>query len=125
MEVELGGSVITALLDTGSQISLIRESVYTRHFGEKALRPLTCLKITAANGLEIPYSGYFETDLVVGGTRLENRGVLVQKETDSCPKDDLILGMNVLRDLPADIFTQTPFIYTKAISLECLIFSHL
>ncbi|KAL8624895.1 hypothetical protein ACOMHN_016191 [Nucella lapillus] len=61
------------------------------------------LRVTAANGLEVPYVGYFEADVEVGGQVVKERGVLVRKNCPTpvgCPgPEPVIIGMNVLRDL--------------------------
>ena len=37
------------------------------------------LRVTAANGLEVPYVGYFEADVEVSGQVVKERGVLVKR----------------------------------------------
>ena len=63
------------------------------------------LTLTAANGLEIPYVGYFELDVQALGITVPRRGVLVVKD----PPDTVVrerkrlvpgvLGMNVMSQL--------------------------
>ncbi len=97
----LGGVAIRCLLDTGSNVSTLTESFFKEHLhGED--KDLHCtnkwLKITAANGLPLPYLGYVELDIQVMGLTIPGCGFLVIRdqndgETDSAPPG--ILGMNV------------------------------
>lgn len=59
IEVCMGGVKMTGLLDTGSQVTLVQQQVMDLHFPEvnKTDTPLL-FALKAANGLEIPYSGY-------------------------------------------------------------------
>lgn len=56
-------------------------------------------KLRAANGLEIPYVGYIETDVYVQAVnlRLEKRGILIVKDTQGREVPDL-LGMNIIKE---------------------------
>ncbi|KXJ05692.1 hypothetical protein AC249_AIPGENE18710, partial [Exaiptasia diaphana] len=92
------------LLDSGSEVSTLTESFFNRHFKPKG-KTLTStsgwLSITEANGLEIPYLGYFEADIEVLGKTIEKRGFLVVKDPTSPTarqrKERIpgLLGMNV------------------------------
>ncbi len=61
------------LLDTGSQVSTITEHFFKEHLAgeEKDMLYTTgWLKITAANGLDIPYLGYLELTVETMGITL-------------------------------------------------------
>ena len=113
--VKIAGKEATALIDTGSQVTMIPESTFNRLFGptEQLLQPLrNQLKITAANGLEVPYKGYFEADIEVWGSMVKDRGILVREDsaTGSHQENPIILGMNVLRELGIGIAQNTTII---------------
>ncbi len=101
VEIHAGGVAIRCLLDTGSNVSTLTESFFKEHLhGED--KDLHCtskwLKITAANGLPLPYLGYVELDIQVMGLTIPGCGFLVVRdqndgETDSVPTG--ILGMNI------------------------------
>ena len=55
----------TALLDTGSQISSISQSVYLKHFSHIALQPLENLHVEGVTGQHLPYAGFIEIKLTV------------------------------------------------------------
>ena len=105
--VIIGGKKVQALVDTGSQVSMMTEATYTELMDkdDQPIKPLHhCLHITAANGLEVPYVGYFEVDIEVEGKILEKRGILVSKNSKKGVQP-LILGMNVLRDAPPTLYS--------------------
>ena len=102
------GISIMCLIDTGSMVSTITEEIFHRHLqplGSTMHLNIPFLRITAANGLEIPYVGYVEVDLNLDGIVLPQMGFLVvkdpvdmeyQKQKHEVPG---ILGMNVLARL--------------------------
>ena len=102
--VQMGGVDVPCLLDTGSQVSTVTESFFRQNIapGDSELASCHWLKLTAANGLAIPYIGYIELDVQVFGRTIPARGILVvcdspdpeqRSHKDKCPG---ILGMNVL-----------------------------
>lgn len=101
VEIHAGGVAIRCLLDTGSNVSTLTESFFKEHLhGEDKDMHCTSkwLKITAANGLPLPYQGYIELDIQVMGLTLPGCGFLVirdqkEGEIDSAPPG--ILGMNI------------------------------
>ena len=93
------------MVDTGSQVSTITETFYRTHLAqtENHLQDTNkWLTIRAANGLTVPYVGYFELDIKVCGVVLPNRGVLVVKDSGERKGDVCgLLGTNVLCHVPA------------------------
>ncbi|KAJ8008775.1 hypothetical protein DPEC_G00081920 [Dallia pectoralis] len=72
VEIKISGVVVSCLLDTGSQVSTLSERFFRQCLGGEDADMLSTsgwLKLTAANGLDIPYMGYME---------LENHHVPVQ-----------------------------------------------
>lgn len=101
VEIHAGGVAIRCLLDTGSNVSTLTESFFKKYLhGEDKDMHCTSkwLKITAANGLPLPYLGYVELDIQVMGLTIPGCGFLVIRdqndgEIDSVPPG--ILGMNI------------------------------
>ncbi|KAJ8369612.1 hypothetical protein SKAU_G00096400 [Synaphobranchus kaupii] len=106
VEVKIAGVKTNCLLDTGSKVTTITESHFKQHFGEKELTlELThnWVKLTAANGLDIPVLGCLEADIECMGETLSRKCVFVL--TDDKPvMEEMkglpgILGMNVISEL--------------------------
>lgn len=114
-DVKMGGVTVTCLVDTGSMVSTITESFFQEHFqalGQDQLRSCGWLQLKAANGLDIPYRGYFELDIEVLGKVLPSIGILVVEDppdSRSKAKKDAVpglIGMNVLRGCLREMFCQ-------------------
>ena len=100
IDVKVAGRRFSALVDTGSQVTLMTKAAFEGHFDGQPLASAGFLRITAANGLDVPYLGFFEADVEVGGQVAMARGILVLKEEVSHgPGVDVILGTNVLREV--------------------------
>lgn len=106
--VRLGGIEIPCLLDSGSEVSTITEEFFNEHFrpqGKTLLPTGDWLRLTAANGLEIPYVGYLELDVEALGVMIPRRGILVVKSPASQEarqrkkKIPGLLGMNIIAQL--------------------------
>ncbi len=77
VDLKIGGVDVSCLLDTGSQVSTITEHFFKEHLAgeEKDMLYTTgWLKITAANGLDIPYLGYLELTVETMGITLPECG---------------------------------------------------
>ncbi len=65
------------------------------------------MRLSAANGLAIPYVGYFELDVQLGGKVVAKRGVLVVGDP---PHSVLlvpgVLGMNIIKECYWKLFVQ-------------------
>ncbi|XP_076843062.1 uncharacterized protein LOC143487779 [Brachyhypopomus gauderio] len=108
IEVKIAGVKTNCLLDTGSEVTTITESHFKRHFeGEELmLSSASWVKLTAANGLDIPVLGCLEADIECMGRTLYGKCVFVLTDTSPDVADmkglSGIIGMNVisgLRDL--------------------------
>lgn len=98
VEVDINGQLISCLLDTGSQVTLMSHSLFRQRLGEVGLESgdePRWLTLKAANGLQIPYIGYALLDFKVGGVKLLNKGVIIVSD-DCLGSDRAILGMNVI-----------------------------
>ena len=65
--MNLDGIEVDALIDTGSMVTTITESLYNDHL--IAMSPLIRDKVVnlkAANGMEIPYIGFICLDVNIG-----------------------------------------------------------
>lgn len=108
IQVSMDGIEISCLLDTGSQVSMVRQEWLQRHFGQDGQHlkdPASWLKLKAANGKEIPYLGYVEVQMDIAGVTLSNVGVIVVK--DSCLKVSGLVGMNVIKQVWQVLFKNT------------------
>lgn len=95
VKIVIEGVELQGLLDTGSQVTLIQESLFNEHFSQAKLEKTpTAFKLRAANGLEIPYTTYAVLDMEIEGFKVPGRGVVVVKD-DHCTHP-LIIGMNVV-----------------------------
>ena len=77
--IKLGGIPVKCLADTGAQVSTITESFYDSHFSGVLQDVSSYIKISAGNGSDIPFVGYFEPDINILGTTFK-AGVLVVKD---------------------------------------------
>ena len=94
---------MSALVDTGSEVTTITENFFNKHFSQQGLLSTnTWLTLTAANGLDIPYVGYFEADVECCGKLIEKRGMLVVQDPPNASSQRRkaavpgLLGMNVI-----------------------------
>ena len=101
VSVTLAGQTLDCLLDSGSQVSFVTETFIKRAIQPQGLELHSArnwLTIRAVDGLEVPYVGYFETDVCVAGHVVADRAVLVVRDAgQSLPG---LLGMNVLACIP-------------------------
>lgn len=104
----MGGKSIPCVLDSGSQVTLIKHSVFQEQFGEGLVKgKIPWLTLKAANGLMIPYIGYALFDFDINGVKVLGKGVVVVE--DSCLQhDSCLLGMNVIGDCWTSVFQDGP-----------------
>lgn len=101
VNIKINGVKVSALVDTGSQVTTITQSFFNKNFSQrKLLSTKEWLTLRAANGLEIPYIGYFEADIECAERVIEQRGILVIRDPvdtgDKRHKVPALLGMNVI-----------------------------
>ena len=65
VKIKLGGVDVGCLIDTGAEVSTITESFYKEFLaqGREVIDVTSYIKISASQGLEIPYVGYVELQL--------------------------------------------------------------
>lgn len=87
---------IAMLLDSGSQITIIRSDIHHSICGETSLQPVT-LKPSAVNGSPITFLGKAWIDITVLGTHVGQSWVFVMSPEHM--KNEMILGTDVLEKL--------------------------
>lgn len=98
VSVKINNVFIPFVLDTGSQVTLISQSLFKRHLGETGVTStdeVPWLNLRAANGLKIPYTGYIIADFIVGSVHVPEKGIIIV-EDDCLGPEKGILGMNVI-----------------------------
>ncbi len=99
--IQINGCSIPFILDTGSQVTLLSQSLFRRLLEGTRITNADStpwLTLRAANGLEIPYLGYALVDCVVGSVRVYGKGVIIVNDECLGP-DKGILGMNIIKPL--------------------------
>ena len=66
---------MTALVDTGSQVSTLTEG-FCLEFGLRILPLRGCLHLKGTGGILIPYKGYVEANLIIPGLPQYNEHLL-------------------------------------------------
>ena len=96
VEVVIGGIKVPCLIDTGSQVSMVSESLFKTH-----LEPVLATshhgmgwpRLTAAIGLSIPYIGIADLDVGVGGVLVKNRGVVITRQAPTMVDGQEVHGL--------------------------------
>lgn len=110
VEVSIAGVKTKCLLDTGSEVTTITDSYFRKHFkdGQPSLSGATWVRLTAANGLEIPVVGCLQADIVCMRKTLPGKCIFVLKDTTPTTEEVTgvpgILGMNVIAELRELLF---------------------
>ena len=98
-EVIIDGKKVNALLDTGSQITLISESYYKNHLSNYPLVPVDIpnLKVEQAGGSFIPYLGMIIMDIRVPHLTPTFRAkVVVVPDTDYHFTTPVLVGTGII-----------------------------
>ena len=95
IKANIEGVELQGLLDTGSQVTLMQQSLFEDNFSQAKLgKAPVVFRLRAANGLPIPYTSYAVLDFRLEGIKIPGRGVVVVKD-EHCTHP-LIVGMNVV-----------------------------
>ena len=97
VNVKLDQVPCSALLDTGSQVTIVSESFYKEHLSHKEVHPIDDLVITGAGGQQVPYLGYLVVELTVADDALGYNGnhtTLALVNVSSPSQPDVIIGTN-------------------------------
>ena len=109
MEIRVGGVPVSALIDTGSEVTTVTERWFKEHFSLRDVDHMQWLTLKSANGTEIPYVGIAELNITMSGSDCGCIPILVVKNcadpaTDRIKaKTPALLGMNVLERLPGGL----------------------
>lgn len=109
ISVSMNGVTVRCLVDTGSMVSTITESLFLEQLaplGEECLKACHWLKLRAANGLSIPYVGYLELDIGLCGKQMPRCGVLVVRDPPGGVSSQVpgVLGMNIIQKCYNELF---------------------
>ena len=102
--IKINNFETTALLDSGSCVSLISESFFKQHLQNTELQPLkNILQIECADGQSLPYIGYVEVELQIDdglpNSKPNSCLFLVTPDTSYSAKTPAIIGTNILNEL--------------------------
>lgn len=105
LKCNLNGYAITALLDSGTQVSIIDRQWKQRYLQQQEVRPLcellgdSELDLTAANGKPIPYDGWMELTFNLPGNDDPNLAIRVPFLVSCVNLPRPILGVNLIHEL--------------------------
>ncbi|KAK3107286.1 hypothetical protein FSP39_011149 [Pinctada imbricata] len=113
LSVKIKDTVVQCILDTGSVVSTITESFYNKHLKSKfEMHPeQNWLRLRAANGLEIPYVGYIESDVYIPSVdkTVKERGILIIRDPPGRSRNETtpgLIGMNIIAQCSDILKTQ-------------------
>lgn len=102
---QLNGVKLQMLLDSGAQVSIVEKSWVQKALPNVTIQPLESLlpehplKVTAANGREVPFDGWIEVLLEIKSLKYGSVALyvplLVSQESVSSP----LLGFNVIQEI--------------------------
>ena len=98
-KISVNGRSLDALVDTGSQVTTVRESWVKRHLPETNASNLYSFQLTAANGGVIPTVGFLLANVEVKGELVTNCPVMIVKDVPGDRQPPCLLGMNLLSKL--------------------------
>lgn len=62
--MKINDQACSCLLDTGSQVTTVSQSFYENNLADLEIHPIQdLLEVEAANGQNVPYSGYISVDI--------------------------------------------------------------
>ena len=116
--VKIAGINVQSLFDTGSEVSLMDEQYYNDYFQPRGVELLGFegLTLKAANGGNIPYSGYILVDVSVGGETVAKCGILVTKTGHRERSNRVLIGMNILQECRKVFLEMYGFDYQKKLT---------
>lgn len=101
----LNGVQIDALLDSGAQVTILEKSWLKKHLPDIKIQPLTDLlpdnplRITAANGTDVPFEGWAEILVEIKSVRHGQVAINVPMLVSQSCVSGLLLGFNVIEEI--------------------------
>ena len=80
--IDINGKKVRCLLDTGAEVSTMTKSFFKENFNETLADISDYVKITAANGLQIPFIGYYEPTIRIFDREVREAGFLIVKDPE-------------------------------------------
>ena len=107
VDVLLNDIPVKALLDTGSCVSVVAEKFYNEHLSQIPINPIgDILNIECADGKQLPYIGYIESDIAVNSglpsAKPQPCLLLITPNTKYSERTPVIIGTNILQELLDD-----------------------
>uniref|UniRef100_A0A8C6LSZ5 Gypsy retrotransposon integrase-like protein 1 n=2 Tax=Nothobranchius TaxID=28779 RepID=A0A8C6LSZ5_NOTFU len=103
----LDGVKLQMLLDSGAQVSIVEKSWVQKALPNVTIRPLESLfsdhplKVTAANGTEVPFEGWIEVLLEITSSRHGSVAIYVPMLVSRGGLSSPLLGFNVIQEMIA------------------------
>ena len=101
--VEVGGCAVEAMVDSGSQVTLVSEDFFREKL-EKSLELETgdmgWFRLTAANGLNIPLLGCIQADVGIRDCVVRGAVLMVMRQENWTQPTPCLLGVNILNQCP-------------------------
>ena len=105
VEADFGNVKIQCLIDSGSQVTTVTESFYKEHMCDEPLIESSWIRLSGANGIEIPSTGLLIVDVKIQGRLFKDVYVIVVKDP-VCPQVQVrkqrtpgVIGCNVIQEL--------------------------
>ena len=100
--ITVEGIDVSCLIDSGSQVSIMTESLYKKYFSHLPLHNVSTLTVMGAGGNIVPYLGYIAVDLSLpkatfGADMSPSVLMLICQDNALSKKIPVILGTNVLK----------------------------
>jgi transposase InsO family protein len=105
--ISINGHRVTALLDSGSQVTTVTESWAAEHLKTLPCQQSPLIRIVATNGTDLPYVGIISVDISIFNTTCSVPVLVVKDPTDSFMRErkkqiPVLVGINALRPCLAD-----------------------
>lgn len=103
LKCHINGFSVSALLDTGAQVSIIDHNRKSRYLPDQDLRPLSeiigDLSVSAVNGDPLPFEGWMELTVNLPGNDDPNLTMKVPFLVGKMSLERPLLGFNVIEEL--------------------------
>lgn len=105
LKCHIHGFAVTALLDTGAQVSMIDHNWKSKYLPEQTLRPLSEIvngsdfSVSAVNGEPLPFEGWVELTVNLPGNDDPSLVIQVPFLVGKIPLERPLLGFNVIEEL--------------------------